>query len=389
MAKLFLKKNEERRIKSGHLWVFSNEVGNIEGDASGGDIVEAFDFKGNPLGSGFYNKNSLIAVRLLGIEFDGDFSSYTSSSLKKAYALRKQFYPNRESFRFVFSESDFLPGLIIDKYNNTFVLQIYSYGIQKNINSVIDVLKEQYKAENIFTHNESYFRKLEGLPEEDTVYLGSVKDEIIDDGEIKYKINFTNSQKTGFYFDQSDNRKFIENIAKGKSVLDAFCNSGGFGLHAAYSGASSVSFVDSSSVEIENAKQNFKLNSLNVKAEFIREDVFDYLEKCVNDKKYYDVVMLDPPAFAKNKKSVPSALKGYIKLNKLALQIINKNGYLVTSSCSHHINQNDFIVAVNTASVKSGRKVQLIHFSGASLDHPRLPAMPETAYLKFAVYRVV
>jgi 23S rRNA (cytosine1962-C5)-methyltransferase len=388
LAKLFLKKNEERRIKSGHLWVFSNEVGNIEGEASSGDIVEVFDHKGNPLGSGFYNKNSLIAARLLSSEYDGDFTAYVSSALRKASSFRKQFYPNRESFRFVFSESDYLPGLIIDKYNNTFVLQIYSYGMEKDVQPVIDALKGEYNAENIFTRNDSYFRKLEGLPEADEVYYGSVKDEVIDDGEIKYKINFTNSQKTGFYFDQSDNRKFIEKIANGKTILDAFCNSGGFGLHAAFAGAVSVTFVDSSGTEIENAKQNFELNGLKTEAEFTEEDVFDYLEKCVNDKESFGVVMLDPPAFAKNKKSVPSALKGYTKLNKLALQIVNKEGYLVTSSCSHHITQSDLIEAINAASAKSGRKVQLIHIAGASLDHPQLPAMPETSYLKFAVFKV-
>jgi 23S rRNA (cytosine1962-C5)-methyltransferase len=388
LAKLFLKKNEERRIKSGHLWVFSNEVGKIDGDVSSGDIVEVFDHKGNLLGLGFYNKNSLIAVRLLGSECSEDFSAYAASALKKAYALRKQFYPDRESFRFVFSESDFLPGLVIDKYNSTYVLQIYSLGMQRNIQPVIDILKNRYDAENIFTRNEQYFRKLEGLPEENIVYLGSVKDEVIDDGEIKYKINFTNSQKTGFYFDQSDNRKFIEKIVNKKSVLDAFCNSGGFGLHAAKAGAASVTFIDSSLHEIENAEQNFELNRLKTDAEFIECDVFDFLEKCVGANKSFDVVMLDPPAFAKNKKSVPTALKGYIKLNKLALQIINKEGYLVTSSCSHHISQSDFIESVNSASSKSRRKVQLIHLAGASLDHPQLPAMPETSYLKFTMFKV-
>lgn len=388
MAELFLKKNEEGRIKSGHLWVFSNEVDKIDGDVSSGDTVEVFDYKVNPLGSGFYNKNSLIAVRILGSEYKGDFSAYAASALKSSYSLRKQFYPERESFRFVFSESDFMPGLIVDKYNDTFVLQLYSYGMEKNVDSVIEILKNEYKAENIFTRNEPYFRKLEGLPEKDTIYLGTIKDEFIDDGVIKYKINFSNSQKTGFYFDQSDNRKFIEKIANGKSVLDAFCNSGGFGLHAAYAGASSVTFVDSSAAEIEKARQNFELNGLQTETEFVEDDVFDSLERCAGTDKSFDMVVLDPPAFAKNKKSVPSASKGYIKLNKLALQITNIGGYLVTSSCSRHIPQSDFIEVVNTASTKSGRRVQLIHLAGASLDHPRLPAMPETSYLKFAVFKV-
>jgi 23S rRNA (cytosine1962-C5)-methyltransferase len=388
-VKIFLKKNEERRIKTGHLWVFSNEIGNLDAEASSGEIVEVMDSKGNPLGSGFYNKNSLIAVRLLGKEYTGDLHGYISSSIKKAYNLRKQFYPNRESFRLVFSESDYLPGLIIDKYNNTYVLQVYSFGMQKNIDIVINVLKKEFDAENIFSRNEPYFRKLEGLPETDEIYFGSVKEEIIDDGDLKYRIDFPNSQKTGFYFDQSDNRKFIEKIVKGKTILDAFCNSGGFGLHASFAGASRVTFVDSSKTEIENAKYNFKLNELKSESEFIESDVFDFLESLISADKKFDVVMLDPPAFAKSRKSIPTALKGYIKLNKLALQLVNEGGYLVTSSCSHHIKQNDFIEAITTASAKSGKAIQLIYFNGASLDHPQLPAMDETAYLKFAVFRSV
>lgn len=387
--KILLKKDEERRIREGHLWVFSNEIQKHYADVSSGDIVEVYDNRGNPLGSGLYNKSSLIAVRLLGKEYTGDLAGYFSSSLRKAYNLRKQFYPNRGSYRLVFSESDFLPGLIIDKYNNTFVLQVYSFGMQKNIELFADILKYEYEAENIFSRNEPYFRRLEGLPETDEVYLGSVKDEVIDDGDLKYKIDFPNSQKTGFYFDQTDNRKFIEKFVKDKSVLDAFCNSGGFGMHASYAGASRVVFVDSSKTEIENAKYNFELNCLKSEAEFIESDVFEYLERCNSGNRKFDVVMLDPPAFAKSRKSIPTAIKGYIKLNKMALKIIKSGGFLVTSSCSHHITQTDFLEAVSSASVKSERIVQFIHFNGASLDHPRLPAMEETAYLKFAVFRVV
>jgi len=386
--KILLKKNEERRIRAGHLWVFSNEIQKHYANVSSGDIVEVYDNCGSLLGSGFYNKNSLIAVRLLGKEYDGDLAGYFSSSIKKAYGLRKQFYPERESFRLIFSESDFLPGLIIDKYNSTYVLQVYSYGMQKNIELIAEVLKNEYNAENIFSRNEPYYRKLEGLTEEDEIYAGSVKDEVIDDGDLKYKIDFPNSQKTGFYFDQSDNRKFIERLVKEKSVLDAFCNSGGFGLHAAFAGALRVVFVDSSKTEIENAKYNYELNGLKTEAEFVESDMFDYLESCNSGNRKFDVVMLDPPAFAKSRKSIPTAIKGYIKLNKMALKIVKNGGYLVTSSCSHHIMQSDFLDAVNSASAKSGRTIQLIYFKGASLDHPQLPAMEETAYPKFAVFRV-
>ena len=389
MAKLFLKKNEEHRIKNGHLWVFSNEINKLNGTAENGDIIEVYDAKNNFLGYGFYNKNSLISARLLGKDYNGDFYSYTKSKIDSAYNLRKSCYPHRESFRLVFSESDYLPGLIIDKYNSSFALQIYSFGMQRNITHVVRVLKEEFSAKNIFTMNDDYFRKLEGLPDENEVHQGKIEEEIIDDGKVKYKIDFSGSQKTGFFFDQCDNREFIEKFAKGKAVLDAFCNSGGFGMHAAYAGAKSVTFVDSSLREIENAKSNYSINDLRANTEFVETEVFDYLEERAGQKKTFDVIILDPPSFAKSKKNLPSAVKGYIKLNKLALQLLLPGGFLATSSCSHHLKEIDFLQAINTAAVKASRTIQLLHISGASLDHPRLPGMEETSYLKFAVFRII
>jgi 23S rRNA (cytosine1962-C5)-methyltransferase len=388
VAKLYLKKNEEHRIKNGHLWVFSNEIKKLDGEAENGDIVEVLDSTGHSLGSGFYNKNSLISVRLFAPFFSGDIFSYLKTTLEHAYSLRKRLYPHRNSFRIVFSESDFIPGLIIDKYNDTYVMQVYSLGMRKYTGAIADILKNEYKAVNIFTMNEPYFRKLEGLPETDEILYGEMKDEIIDDGKVKYRIDFSSSQKTGFYFDQCDNREFIERFVEDRSVLDSFCNSGGFGMHAVIAGADSVTFVDSSETEITNARFNYESNNLTTKCEFITKDVFDYLDECNQLGRKFDIVMLDPPAFARSKKSLPSALKGYIKLNKLALNCISEDGFLVNSSCSHHVKRNDFLNAVNSASVKSGRKLQLIHFSGASMDHPSLPAMEETSYLKFSVFRV-
>jgi 23S rRNA (cytosine1962-C5)-methyltransferase len=340
------------------------------------------------LGEGFYNKNSLISLRLLDKSYDGDFVIYARKMILDALELRRTFYPNRNSYRLIFSESDFMPGLIIDKYNDTYVLQIYCFGMQKNIISVVNVLKEDLGAKNIFSQNEGYFRKLEGLPEIDHGYIGVIGEEVIDDGKIKYEIDLSSSQKTGFYFDQCDNRDFIEKIVKGKKVLDAFCNSGGFGLHAAFAGASWVTFLDSSAAEIKNAWRNFSLNSLNAETEFVTGDIFEFLQKSIDAGRKFDVVMIDPPAFAKSRKSFPTALKGYIKLNKLALSLVSENGYLVTSSCSHHVKKEDFFQTVTTAAQKASRELQLIHYNGASLDHPELPAMEETSYLKFAVFRV-
>lgn len=395
MQNISLKKNEEHRIKQGHLWVFSNEVKSdersVESEESrvqNGDIVQIYDSRNNFIASGFYNANSLIAVRILSNEKEFDLSKLLAERLTAAYNFRKTIYPNKNSFRMVFSESDFLPGLIIDKYNNTFVLQVYSFGMEKNIDLITAILKEQLSAENIFTKNEEHFRKLEGLPVEDKIYFGKMSEEIISDGFVKYKINFTSSHKTGFYFDQCDNREFAGKFCKDKSVLDCFCNSGGFGLHASFNGAKSVTFVDSSKQEIENAKINFELNGFNSDVEFIDSDVFDYLEKCIAQKKKYDVVIIDPPAFAKNKKSLPAAVKGYEKLNRLAMEVTANGGLLFTSSCSHHLKEEIFLDILRNSALKAGKKVQMFYFNNASLDHPVLPAMEETVYLKFAALRI-
>jgi len=387
-TKIYLKRNEERRILSGHLWVFSNEIDKIEGDAENGELVEVYDNKSKLLGSGFYNKNSLISLRLLSRTNISNLSSFIKEKILAAYELRKIIYPERKSYRLVFSESDFLPGLIIDKYNNTFVLQVYSFGMQKNIEIIVKILKKELGAENIFSKNESYFRKLEGLTEEDEIYLGEISEEIIDDGKLKFKIDFT-GQKTGFYFDQGDNRFLIERFCKGKKVLDGFCNSGGFGLHASSIDAAFVNFVDSSAKAIEDAKFNFKQNNLKSESEFIVSDVFDYLNKCIEENNRFDIVILDPPAFAKSKKNLPAAIKGYEKLNRLGMNILTENGFLVTSSCSHHLSEDNFIELIKKASTKAGKSIQLIDYNGASLDHPVLPAMPETSYLKFGVFKVL
>lgn len=389
VLKVILKKGEDKRLKKGHLWIFSNEIQMVTGHPANGDLVYVYDFKNQLLGSGFYNQNSLIAVRMISTSAIDNLQNLFSKLIDSAYRLRKSLYPNRASFRMVFSESDFLPGLIIDKYNNTFVLQVNSFGMQKNIGIIIDILIRNYEAENIFTKNDFYLRKLEGLPEENEILLGQTSVEVIDDGIIKYEIDFNHSQKTGFYFDQSDNRYFIEKIIKDKTAADIFCNCGGFGLHALKVGAKSVDFVDSSSNEIENVKANLKLNGLNQDSKIFASDAFYFINEAIRSGKKYDVVMIDPPAFAKNKKSLPTAEKGYEKLNRLAFQIIEEGGFLATSSCSYHLKKQIFLDCINKAALKSNKMIQMIHFNEASLDHPKLTAMEETSYLKFAVFRVL
>lgn len=384
-----LKSKHERRLLEGHLWVFSNEIAFIENEISTGDIVKVISHDGKICGYGFYNPHSLIAVRIISREKFDDIGNVIKSHLQNAVQLRRELYPNRNSYRLVFSESDFLPGLIVDKYNFTFVLQINSAGMEKHIHHVVDFLKDEMEAKNIFTKNEIHFRQLESLPPDDEIYYGAHVKEIIDDGSIEYEIDFERSQKTGFYFDQSDNRFFIERICEDKIIVDAFSNIGGFGLHAARANAKKIFLVDSSASEIEAAQNNFRLNNFNCDAEFRVKDVFEFLESSITENKKYDVVMLDPPAFAKNKKNIFIAQKGYEKLNRLGLRCINKGGYLVTSSCSYHVTKESFEEIIITAAKKEGKRIQKIFYNSASLDHPAIPAMKETSYLKFFVYKVV
>lgn len=392
MNKIILKKNEERRIKRGHLWVFSNEIDKIEQSeenrAKNGELVDVYEFRGGFIAKGFYNSNSLIAVRILSYNAEINLVAIIEDRLTSAFNFRKSVYPERESFRMVFSESDFLPGLIIDKYNRTFVLQVYSFGMEKNVELINRILIDKFSAENIFTRNEEYFRKLEGLPVEDKIYYGCINNEIIEDGFVKYKIDFTTSHKTGFYFDQCDNREFAGKLCRDKNVLDCFCNSGGFGLHALLNYASGVTFVDSSKQLIENVKSNYLLNGFTANAEYVNSDVFYYLEKCAGEKVKFDVVIIDPPAFAKNRKSLATAIKGYEKLNRLAMEVVNKDGLLFTSSCSFHLKEDQFIEIINRAALKAGKNIQIFYFNNASKDHPSLPSMEETVYLKFAALKV-
>lgn len=388
MANVILKKSEDRRIKQGHLWIFSNEILKVEGEPVNGELVNVFDFQNNFLGKGFYNKHSLISVRLISRKKEFELKDLFRERILKAYNFRKLVYPNRDSFRLVFSESDLMPGLIIDKYNDTYVLQINSVGIEKNIDTIVDILSKELNAKNIFTKNEEYFRQLEGLPVVDKIYKGDISEEIISDGEVNYRIDFKSSHKTGFYFDQCDNRIFVSKLCKDKKVLDCFCNSGGFGLNAAKQGAKSITFVDSSKKEIENAENNFRLNNFSCDSKFVNSDVFDFLEDCISKNEKYDIIIVDPPAFAKNKKSLPTAIKGYEKLNRLAMSVLNSNGILFTSSCSFHLKEEVFISIINNASHKLNMKIQIFYFNNASLDHPFLPSMEETVYLKFAGVRV-
>jgi len=388
MGKVVLRKGGDKRILKGHLWIFSNEIKEIKGNPKIGDIVEIYQYDGEFFGVGFFNPHSLISVRLLSrekIEIDHNFFK---ERILSAYKYRKILYPNSETFRLVHGESDFLPGLVIDKYNDLLAVQTFSYGMDLRLNLICDVLEDLFKPTGIVERNESPLRELEGLENRKKILRGDVKDTIFDDDGVKFKIDILSGQKTGFYLDQRENRKVMRRFVKGKKVLDCFTNEGGFALHCAYAGAENVVGVDVSDTAIEKAKVNADLNNLK-NVQFEVADVFDKLREYLGKGEKYDVVILDPPSFTKSKRSVKSALSGYREINSTAMKILNPGGILATASCSHHISDEMFMNVIIESSIMARKKIRLIEWRGASPDHPILPSMPETKYLKFGIFQVI
>jgi 23S rRNA (cytosine1962-C5)-methyltransferase len=385
--RILLRKNEEHRILSGHQWIFSNEINVVEGNPDPGDLVTLHRHDGKVLGTGFYNPHSLIAFRLLTTEQEEVSFDFFERRITNALNLRKRIFPQAESFRLVHGESDFLPGLIIDKYNEFLSLQTLSAGMERRLTLICDVLESIFHPKAIVERNESSLRLLEQLEQREGVLRGTAGQTIISENGTKFKVDILNGQKTGFFLDQRENRKTVKRYVKNATVLDCFCNEGGFAINAAVAGATSVRAIDSSDAAISKAKVNATINDKKEIA-FDAGDVFDRLKELSNSGERYDVVILDPPSFGRNKKSIAAALKGYKQVNAQALHIIHAGGFLVTASCSHHITEEAFLAAVWEAGRAAKRTLQLLELAGASPDHPVLPVMPETKYLKFAVFSV-
>jgi 23S rRNA (cytosine1962-C5)-methyltransferase len=388
MGKVILKKDGDKRVSKGHLWIFSNEIKEIKDNPKIGDVVEIYKFNGEFLGIGFFNPHSLISVRLLSREQTEIDFNFFKERILNAYNFRKIIFPNSETFRLVHGESDFLPGLVIDKYEEFLSVQTFSYGMDLRLNLICDVLEDIFKPKGIVERNESPLRELEGLENRKGILRGEVKEIIFNDDGVKFKIDLLSGQKTGFYLDQRENRKVLRKFSLGKKILDCFTNEGGFALHCAFAGAESVIGIDVSETAIKKALENAKMNNFeNVKFEVA--DVFDKLREYLKNGEKFDIVILDPPSFTKSKRTVKSALAGYREINSTAMKILNPGGILATASCSHHIDDDTFMEVIIESSNFSRKKLRLIEWRGASPDHPVLPTMPETKYLKFGIFQVL
>lgn len=380
MNEILILKNSKvaRRINAGHPWIFSNELVELP-ELEAGSIVKIVDRSNYNYGLGFYNKNSLIAVRLL-FANEVDYQLIKSRILS-AFTIREKIIDNFNFCRIVFGESDYLPGLVVDRYGEYFVFEIFSAGFEK-IRELIRkaILELNPKTKGILQKNSSIWRQREGLSQSDEILFGEIPDKmLIEENGVKFQVNLIEGQKTGYFYDQRLNRLFVQKIARNSRVLDLFCNQGGFALNAAKGGASTIVGVDIQTNVIESAKNNAIINEFN-NIDFVQEDCFDYLK---NNTEKFNIVISDPPAFTKSKKNIPEAVRAYHRINKLAIKNLENGGILLSSSCSHHIFEDKFYEIIQQAANENNRKLRLIYRGLQSPDHPILDALPETKYLKF------
>ncbi|HAR95267.1 MAG TPA: hypothetical protein DCR97_04805 [Deltaproteobacteria bacterium] len=382
MEKVRISKAAEESIQSGHVWVFSNEVTQRPQGLQAGDLVQVVGERDRVLGIGYINPRSLIMVRLLSRKDGAVDEDFFERRMRRALTLRGPAFG--DSFRVVNSESDYLPGLIVDKYQDYLAVQILTYGMERFREVIITALKRIFRTRAIILRNDSPYRAEEGLPLYTEIADGSIDDQvIITAGDLRFLVDPLAGHKTGFYFDQRENRSFLKEIVPGARVLDLFSYTCGFGLHACLWGARSVTCVDTSESALGAGRRNMELNGLNG-IEFVRQDGFDFLKQTDNS---YDVIILDPPSFIKSRKKLREGERGYIDLNKRALRRVTDGGYLLTFSCSHHMKRSRFRDIVRVAAYGHA-DLYLVKELSQSADHPVVLNIPETEYLKGLVLKV-
>ncbi|HEX3030305.1 MAG TPA: class I SAM-dependent rRNA methyltransferase, partial [Clostridia bacterium] len=355
MAKAFLTKNKEKKIEYGHPWIFRSDVERYEGSIHPGDIIDIYSSKNKFLARGYINPKSQITIRILTYEQEEINADFFYKRINSAWEYRKK-VADINSCRVVFAESDFLPALIVDKFSDILVVQTLSLGIDKYKAQLVDILDEIIKPAGIFERNDVSVRELEGLDLRKGYLKGhfDTNVEMVENG-VKFIVDVENGQKTGFFLDQKENRAAIKPFVKDSKVLDCFTHTGSFALHAGYYGASSVLGIDISEHAVEFASKNARLNGLEDKCRFQTANTFDILRDYYDNGETFDTIILDPPAFTKSRSAVEGAIRGYKEINLRAMKIINSGGFLITCSCSHHVDPELFMDIVYNAAIDSKR----------------------------------
>ena len=392
---VMLKPGEEDRILKGHIWVYDNEIAEISEEYENGELFVFKTSNNKVLGVGYINEQSVITGRLLDVlKTPADvYENYKSiealleDKITKAIKKREKI-KNTDAIRYIYSESDSLPGLVLDMYGKTAVIQITTLGMDRLKDTIVKIIDEKLKPKNIYEKSISSSREKEGLEKVEQVIKGSIKQVIIEENGLQFYVDPAGGSKTGFYLDQRDNREKLKTFVKDKAVLDLFCYTGGFSAFAKHYGAESVKAVDSSAQAAEMAEKNMELNNL---TDFciVKADVFDELKNMNAAGEKYDVIILDPPPFSRGKTEKKGGMKGYFDLHLKAMRLLNKDGVLFTFSCSQNISMAELIQSAKDAARKLHHKVELKAQMFQAKDHPYSTAIPETFYLKGAVLKVV
>lgn len=378
-AKVILNKGKEKSVLRNHPWIFSGAVYGVSEELEDGQMVQVTDFTGTPLATGFYSDKGSIAVRVLAFGNEVYDDSFWQNRLKAAWELRTKLFSfeDTNAFRLIHGEGDGIPGLIIDYYNKTFVIQAHSTGIYLKVREIADALQAAFPeyCETV------YCKSAQTLPKTGTDFhlIGSANETIAKENNIQFHVNWVEGQKTGFFLDQRENRDLLKRYSAGKKVLNTFCYTGGFSIYAMSAGAQLVTSVDISEKAVKLADENMQLNFPGSNHQAVADDVFNFLKE---NKNLYDVIVLDPPAFAKNIKSKHTATQAYKRLNIAGLKTITKGGFLFTFSCSQVIDDVLFYNTVSAAAIESGRKVRVLHKLSQGPDHPVNMFHPEGSYLK-------
>lgn len=391
MTRITLNKNEERRIKSGHPWVFSNEIREVTGDRSAGIVAELYDAAGGFIGVGHYNPHSLIAFRLVSRQReDIDSVEFFESRLAAALAHRQARFPGLTTYRAVYGESDFLPGLVVDRYGDYLSVQLLSAGMDSRRQQIVTALRTVFEPAGIIARNDVGVRKLEGLDENIELLWGDIPENVeMQENGLRFLVNLKEGQKTGGFLDQKQNHLLLREITAGKNVLDCFCYAGSWAVHAAQFGAKSALGIDISARAVGQAYSNAKLNKVSDRVRFEECDAFERLRSLYQEGSRFGVIVMDPPAFVKSRKNIAEATKGYLTVNRRALELLEPGGYLITCSCSYHMGREAFREMLIQAARLAKREVRLVETCTQAADHPVLLSFPESEYLKCFVLQAI
>ncbi len=390
MAKFFLRKKIGDRVMSGHPWVFGNELGDSSGEAAPGDIVDLCSYGGSFIGKGYYNPASQIRIRLITREKDDVIDDqFFHKRIEEAWKYRQQI-GYVENCRLIFGEADNLPALIIDKFNDYFVIQTLALGIEVWKPAIVAALKKIFNPKGIYERNDVPVRELEGM-QQVKGFLSEPFDTniIINENGLKFHVDIENGQKTGYFLDQQDNRRAIQHIVKDADVLEAFCYTGTFSLHAAHYGAKKVLGLDISEKAVEMSRKNAILNGYENTCSFEATNAFDVLKLWVKEGRQYDVVMLDPPAFTKSRENIQKAISGYKEINLRGMKLTKPGGFLVTASCTNLVTPEVFLRTIGEAAKDAKRRLRQVCWQTQASDHPILWHVPSTQYLKFLIVQVL